>query len=92
MYLTQGLHRALQRHPSKIALHHLGEEGERRLDFMQLADEVGRLAAALRAHGIMHGDRVALLAPNSDLTFHHAGHAELFSLLSPHACGAAGVH
>ena len=27
-----------------------------------------------------------------NLTFNHAGHAELFSLLSPHACGAARVY
>ena len=33
MYLTQGLHRALQRHPEKIALCHLAPDGERRWSF-----------------------------------------------------------
>ena len=66
MYLTQGLHRALQRHPQKTALHHLAEGGERHWTFAQYADEVARQAAALQARGIASGDRVALLAPNND--------------------------
>jgi long-chain acyl-CoA synthetase len=33
MYLTQGLHRSLQRHPGKEALVHLGEGPPRRLTF-----------------------------------------------------------
>ena len=66
MYLTQGLHRALQRHPGKVALHHLGDAGERHWTFAQFADQVGRQAAALQARGIAAGDRVALLAPNND--------------------------
>jgi acyl-CoA synthetase (AMP-forming)/AMP-acid ligase II len=66
MYLTQGLHRSLQRYPAKTALVHLGEGAERRYTFAQLADEVARQAAALAARGIQSGDRVALLAPNSD--------------------------
>ena len=66
MYLTQGLHRSLQRHPDKTALVHLGVPGERRHSFAQLVDAVARQAAALSARGVRLGDRVALLAPNSD--------------------------
>jgi acyl-CoA synthetase (AMP-forming)/AMP-acid ligase II len=66
MYLTQGLHRALQRHPAKVALRHVAEEGESSFSFAQYAEQVARQAAALRARGIAPGDRVALLAPNSD--------------------------
>lgn len=66
MYLTQGLHRSLQRHPGKDALIHLGDTAPRRLVFAELADSVSRQAAALASHGVRAGDRVALLAPNSD--------------------------
>ncbi|MEJ8845847.1 long-chain fatty acid--CoA ligase [Variovorax rhizosphaerae] len=64
--LTQGLQRALQRHPDKIALCHVAPGDEREWTFAQFADQVGRRAAALRAHDIAHGDRVAILSPNSD--------------------------
>lgn len=66
MYLTQGLQRALQRHPDKAAIAHLGEAGTRRHGFAQFADEIARHAAALARRGVARGDRVALLAPNSD--------------------------
>jgi acyl-CoA synthetase (AMP-forming)/AMP-acid ligase II len=66
MYLTQGLHRSLQRHPHKAALTHLGEGAQRRHSFTELADCVGRQAGALAAQGVRAGDRVALLAPNTD--------------------------
>lgn len=66
MYLTQGLHRSLQRHPAKTALCHLAPDGDRRWTFAQFADEVARRAAALQARGIAQGDRVAILAPNDD--------------------------
>ena len=66
MYLTQGLHRAVQRHPQEIALVHLDDQGERRWTFAQLFDEVGRQAAALQVRGVRAGDRVALLSGNSD--------------------------
>lgn len=66
MYLTQGLHRSLQRHPHKTALVHLAEEAEHSHTFAQLIDRVARQAAALAARGIRHGDRVAVLAPNTD--------------------------
>lgn len=67
MELTQGLHRALQRHPDKTALIHLADDGDRHTDFRQLIDRVARHAAALHERGVRAGDRVALLAPNHDL-------------------------
>ncbi len=66
MYLTQGLHRALQRCPDKTALIHVGEAGTRRHTHAQLASGISRQAAALAKRGIGRGDRVALLAPNND--------------------------
>lgn len=66
MYLTQGLHRSLQRHPDKTALRHLAPDAERAYTFTQLLDQVARRAAVLRARGIAPGERVALLAPNDD--------------------------
>lgn len=67
MYLTQGLHRSRQRHPAKTALTHLGADGaQRRHRFDELLDGVARQAAALAARGVAVGDRVALLAPNTD--------------------------
>jgi len=66
VYLTQGLHRALQRHPEKTALAHLDEGGTSSHTQAQLADGIARHAAALARRGIARGDRVALLAPNSD--------------------------
>jgi acyl-CoA synthetase (AMP-forming)/AMP-acid ligase II len=67
VYLTQGLHRSLQRHPHKTALTHVGEGCVRQHSFAQLVDGIARHAAALQAHGVGPGDRVALLAPNHDL-------------------------
>ena len=66
MYLTQGLHRSLQRHPGKAALVHLADGTERRHNFAELLSNVARQAAALRQFGVHSGDRVALLAPNTD--------------------------
>src|SRR5688572_2782291 len=66
MYLTQGLQRSLQRHPGKIALAHLAGPHERRHSFLELADAVARQANCLARHGVGQGDRVALLAPNTD--------------------------
>ena len=66
VYLTQGLHRAVQRSPEKTALTHVGDAAVRRQSHAQLANSVARQAAALAKRGIGHGDRVALLAPNSD--------------------------
>jgi long-chain acyl-CoA synthetase len=66
VYLTQGLHRALQRNPGMTALTHVGDSGVRRQTHAQLVSGVARQAAALARRGIARGDRVALLAPNSD--------------------------
>ncbi|MBT2304917.1 AMP-binding protein [Variovorax paradoxus] len=66
MYLTQGLHRALQRCPDKTALTHVAATGTRRHTHAQLMKGVALHAAALAKRGIGRGDRVALLAPNSD--------------------------
>lgn len=66
MYLTQALHRALQRHPGKVAMRHLGARGERTSSFEQLVSEIARSATALQARGVRAGDRVAMLSPNND--------------------------
>ena len=62
IYLTQGLHRALQQHPQRMAT----ICGERRQDWRTLVNRVARLAAVLRTQNVQPGDRVALLAHNSD--------------------------
>ncbi len=61
MYMTQGLHRALQRRPKDEALRYLG----RGLSYSELADRVARLAGGLRALGVQTGERVAMLSLNS---------------------------
>ncbi|MBC5765810.1 class I adenylate-forming enzyme family protein [Ramlibacter albus] len=66
MYLTQGLQRALQRHPERIALTHLGDDGVRRHTWAALLKSVGRHAAALAKRGVRAGDRVAIVSPNDD--------------------------
>ncbi|WP_332826128.1 class I adenylate-forming enzyme family protein [Ramlibacter sp.] len=66
MYLTQGLHRTLQRHSGKEALVHLDGCLRRRQSFAELVSSVARQAAELADHGVKAGERVALLAPNSD--------------------------
>ena len=40
-------------------------DGERRFTYLEFQQRVHRLASALRRHGVMPGDRVAVLAPNS---------------------------
>jgi acyl-CoA synthetase (AMP-forming)/AMP-acid ligase II len=62
MYLTQGLHRAVQQRPAEI----MTIFGQRRRTFREAADRVARLAGALRAVGVGDGDRVAMLSLNSD--------------------------
>lgn len=62
MYLTQGLHRAIQRKGSATAT----VCGTRRHTFRQLGDRVARLAAVFRELGVRAGDRVAILSLNSD--------------------------
>ena len=62
MYLTQGLHRAVQRHPQQIAT----ICGSRQHSYAQYADRVARLAGALQTLGMGKGDRVGMLGFNSD--------------------------
>ena len=62
MDLTQPLHKALQERPNATAL----VCGERRHTFAQFVDRVARLAAVLQSLGLQPGDRVGLLALNSD--------------------------
>lgn len=58
-----------------------GEPGEvRRVSYAQLADEVGRLAAGLRALGVATGDVVAIYMPNL---------VEAFTAI--HACNRIGA-
>ena len=61
MYLTQGLHRALQCRPDRIATIF----GERRQSYRQYVDRVARLAGALQSLGMGEGDRVGMLALGS---------------------------
>ncbi|WP_405904099.1 long-chain fatty acid--CoA ligase [Streptomyces sp. NBC_00656] len=63
MYLTQSLHRAVQQFPDEIA----SVCGDRTRTHREVGDRVARLAGALRALGVAKGDRVALLAHNSDV-------------------------
>lgn len=62
MYVTQGLHRAVQQTPELPATIFQG----RVRTWAESADRIARLAGALRALGVGRGDRVAVLALNSD--------------------------
>ncbi len=61
MYMTQGLHRALQQQPDTVAVRSPTES----LTFAQLGDRIARLAGALRKLGVSEGERVAMLSNNS---------------------------
>ncbi|MGH8788222.1 MAG: long-chain-fatty-acid--CoA ligase [Cupriavidus necator] len=61
MYITQGLHRALQQQPDAVAVRSPTES----LTFAQLGDRIARLAGALRKLGVCEGERVAMLSNNS---------------------------
>jgi len=63
MYITQGLHRALQQKPDAVAVRFGGRERS----YKEFVGRVARLAGALRTLGMEAGDRVAMLALNSDL-------------------------
>ena len=62
MQFTQGLHRAVQQHPDAIAT----RCQDRHRTFAQLHDRVAAYAGGLRALGVKPGDRVCILALNSD--------------------------
>lgn len=62
MYLTQGLHRAIQQSPDKTATICDGEQQS----FRELHKRVTRLAGTFRRMGIGPGDRVSMLGTNSD--------------------------
>ncbi|SCK42885.1 long-chain acyl-CoA synthetase [Variovorax sp. HW608] len=62
MYLTQGLHRAVQQFPEKPATIYAGKTHS----FRELAERAGRVAGMLQGLDVRAGDRVAILAHNSD--------------------------
>lgn len=61
-YLTQSLHRALQQKPGQIATVY----NDRRQTWAQFGQRVARFAAVLRSLGVRDGERVSLMALNSD--------------------------
>ena len=63
MYLTQSLHRSMQQNPHGIVSRFAG----RQRTFVEFGDRVARLAGALQQLGLQEGDRVAMLALNSDM-------------------------
>lgn len=65
MYLTQAVHRAASTTPDAIATICAG----RRRSWSDLRERVARFAGALRGLGVKKGDRVAVLALNSDRYF-----------------------
>jgi acyl-CoA synthetase (AMP-forming)/AMP-acid ligase II len=62
MYLTQPLHRSLQRNPDRVATIFR----DRVRTIAESADRIARLAGALAALGVQRGDRVGIVALNSD--------------------------
>ncbi|MGQ5702754.1 acyl-CoA synthetase [Sandaracinobacteroides sp. A072] len=65
MELTQGLHRSARLRPDSIAT----VDGTRTRNWRQVRADVACLAALFRANGITVGDRIAVLAHNSDHFF-----------------------
>ncbi|MBQ1445544.1 MAG: long-chain-fatty-acid--CoA ligase [Renibacterium sp.] len=63
MYLTQLLHRQFQQHPDAPMTIDSGHERSVR----QVLDRVARCAGALRSLGVASGDRVGMLALNSEV-------------------------
>jgi len=63
--LTQGLRRAVQIKPHGTATHFAG----RQRTWQQSLERISRVAGALSALGVRTGDRVAILALNSDRYF-----------------------
>ena len=68
MQLTQGLHRSLQLNPDHVVTVFRG----RRRTYRKFADRVARLAGALQGLGMAAGDRVGMLALNSDRYLEYA--------------------
>jgi len=66
-YLTQSVHRNAQIRGKKIAT----INGERQRTWSEVKDRVARFAGALQNAGIEAGDRVAILALNSDRYFEY---------------------
>jgi len=62
MYLTQSLHRNLQQNPDRTATIYR----DRVRTVAESADRIARLAGALTGLGVQHGERVGILALNSD--------------------------
>jgi len=62
MYLTQSLHRNLQQNPDRAATIYR----DRTRTMAESVDRIARLAGALTGLGIQRGDRVGILALNSD--------------------------
>lgn len=62
LYMTQGLHRAVQNRPDHIAT----VCGARRQTYRQFVDRLQKLAGALQGLGMKPGDRMGILALNSD--------------------------
>ncbi len=67
MEITQPLHRALQLTPDRT----ITVFGDRTRTVAESADRIARLAGALRVRGLQPGDRVGIVALNSDI-FHEA--------------------
>ena len=61
-YLTQSIHRNAQIRGTQIAT----ENGDRKHTWKQLKDRVARVAAGLKQLDLKDGDRIAILALNSD--------------------------
>ena len=62
MNLTSGLHQTKLSNPGQIATRF----GGRNLTYGAMYDRVARMAAVFRMHGVGEGDRVSILALNSD--------------------------
>ncbi len=71
------LERTLRVFPDRTAV----IQGKRRWSYREFGAEVGRMAGALRRAGIVAGDRVAILSPNTP--WHLAAHFALPLLAAP---------
>src|SRR5690606_41493935 len=69
-------------HPDLVALRERDGDGWREITFAQLADQVARTAAGMRALGVGAGDRVVLMLRNIP-EFHAADVAALVCAATP---------